>query len=135
MTTNQQIIKDALLNLRVLNLMSNPEPTAEQADAGMRRLNVMMADLKNRGADTGWVPLGLTDDFPLPPELEKPVLDRLTLELAPTFSTELTPEAATNAETALQVLQAAYHRVRELRSQPGLDSYLDRGSYDINRGY
>jgi hypothetical protein len=84
MSTNLQIINDALLDLGVIN--ESETPSAEQGSHALRVLNQMLEAWEEEGVRLGWCEqTDTSDDAPLPPYAFRGVTAALALELAPSY--------------------------------------------------
>ena len=130
MTTARNLITKSLRLIRVI--ADEETPTSSQATDGLDVFNDMMHGLKAHGADVGWQSLSLDDEVPLPPEHIRSVRYLLAVDLAPEYSTQVTPEVAIGAEEGMRTMQSAYRRIGKLRPDEGLENRITRHGYDID---
>jgi hypothetical protein len=84
MSTNLQIISDALLDLGVIN--ESETPSAEQGSHALRVLNQMLEAWEEDSIRLGWCEqTDTSEDAPLPPYALRGVTAALALELAPSY--------------------------------------------------
>lgn len=115
MSTNIQLISDALLDLGVIN--ESETPSAEQGSHALRQLNQMLEAWEDEGVRLGWFEQTDTSaDAPLPPYALKGVTAALAIELSPSYggAASVTPAlekklsdgmAVINRKAALKNLQ------------------------------
>ena len=132
MTTNIQIISDALLDLGVIN--ESEIPSAEQGSHALRTLNQMLEAWEEEGVRLGWCEqTDTSEDAPLPPYALRGVTAALALELAPSYGGAASASAALiakfDAGMALINRKAALKNLKPLQSN--LQASEGGGHYDI----
>ena len=124
MTTNLEIIDDALKDINVLQI--NDSADGEQGSFCLRRLNQMMEAAKESDFDLGWFSQSATTDtIPIPDWAEFGVTAMLAVSIAPHYGASVTQETANNANVFGQIIQ----RKSQVEKQTGADmSHLPAGS-------
>ena len=90
MSTNQQIINQALLDLQVLE--SGQSPTADESSDMLTLLNQMMATWAVSDRNLNFPPQDtLSDTCPIPRWAEKGVVASLAIDAAPSFQAIVSP--------------------------------------------
>ena len=107
MTTNREVVTDALREINVLDADETASP--EDASLALREMNRMMALLAGDGVDLGFPPQdSLADDFPLDATAEAQVVPLLSLRLLKHFpSGRPSPSLLSDAEAAKSQLMRA----------------------------
>lgn len=84
MATCRDIVQRAF---RKIGVVASDEPmTADQADAGMDALNMMMPALALDGIDVAWSEAQLSDQFAMEPEFHEGLVYMLAGRIAPDYS-------------------------------------------------
>lgn len=133
MTTNIQLISDALLDLGVIN--ESETPSAEQGQHALRKLNEMLEAWEEEGIRLGWCEQAdISADSPLYPYAIRGVVASLALELAPSYggAASITPALAAKVEQGMAVI----YRKAALKNLKPLQTNMQRAeggnsSYDI----
>lgn len=106
MSTNLQIISDALRSLNVIN--ETETPSAEQGTLCLRELNQMMAEWSVSDMALGYGAQDSTSDTcPIPPWAESGVKYQLALKVAHYFGADPSVSTIAGAEAGLSVIQRA----------------------------
>lgn len=114
MSTNEQIIADALRDIGVL--AETESLTPEQATHGLRKMNGLLASLAVETiADAPSPQTNYSDDFPLGEDYEMGVTAMLAVLLAPTYGREAPPtvKAIADAQMRRFLRQGLYVERRE----------------------
>jgi hypothetical protein len=104
-STNIQIISDALLDLGVIN--ESETPSAEQGSHALRKLNEMLEAWEEEGVRLGWCEQTDTSaDTPLYPYAIRGVTASLALELAPSYggAASITPALSVKLEQGMALI-------------------------------
>lgn len=133
MSTNRQVVTDALREIHVLD---SDETTASPEDAALalREMNRMMALLVADGIDLGFPPQNdLADDFPLDATTEAQIIPLLAQRLLKHFQGATpSPSLIEDADTAKKQLQRAAVLANmeeaDMRHIPLGEGYCDRSS-------
>lgn len=131
MSTNEQIIADALRDIGVL--AETESVTPEQADHGLRKLNGLLASMAVETIGESPAPQNnYSDDFPLSEDFELGVTAMLAVVLAPTYGREAPPtiKALADAQMRRFLRQGLYVERREA-SVLGKLPAAGRRMYDI----
>lgn len=110
-----EVVRDALLLLRVLDATEAPE--AEDMQDAIRALNLMMNTMEAEGISVGWSPVSNPDDdMPVPAETEEALTYVLAMRLRPKYGVALDPDLFQSAQDGLgnlraQVASADYSRI------------------------
>lgn len=131
MSTNLEIIEDALRDINVLSEVDNA--SAEQGAYALRKLNQMMELWKEQSIDVGWyAQTATTDDIPVPDWMEGAVTAGLAIACAPKYGATVSRELGVIADNAISTVK------RKLISE-GLQnrdmSHMPIGSGHYGRGY
>lgn len=102
MTKTRDIVQAAFRKIAVSAL--GETMSADAADEGLFALNKMMHAWKSRGVDIEHEDLGLSDEFPMPPQFHEGAVYLLATRLSPDF---IAP-AAFDADQYWRDLQATY---------------------------
>jgi hypothetical protein len=119
MSTNLQIISDALLDLGVIN--ESETPSAEQGSHALRVLNQMLEAWEEEGVRLGWCEQTDTSaDAPLPPYALRGVTAALALELAPSYggAASASPALIAKYESGMALInrKAALKNLKPIRA-------------------
>lgn len=91
MTTNVQIIGDALRDLNVISEAGSP--SANQGSHALRKLNQLLEAWSEEDKDLGYfAQSSTTADIPIPAWAEKGVTAALAIDLAPTYGATVSAE-------------------------------------------
>lgn len=135
MSTNLQIITDALRGIGVISEIQTP--SSEQGAAALRTLNQMMEQWEvAEGIKLGWFnQTSTTATIPVPSWAEMAVMSSLGLRLAPIYGASVSPEFGAVGSDAYQALLRV---VTNANLQPVDMSHLPLGilggEFDINNG-
>jgi len=135
MTTNVQLIGDAL---REINVLSEAEsPSAEQGAHALRRLNQMLEKWTEDGVELGYyAQTSTTDTLPVPAWAELAVMSNLALRLASVYGATVSAELALQADQALTTVlrKSQWERLgnSNMNHLPIGDGHLRGGRYDID---
>lgn len=103
MTTNAQIITDALRDINVIP--ESASASAEQGKFGLRVLNRMLEEWTERDIDLGYFKQSSTTaDIPIPAYAESAVTMQLSIRLAPNYGATISAELAMGADRAYTTL-------------------------------
>lgn len=104
MTTNLQIIEDALRDINVISEIDTA--SAEQGSFCLRRLNQMMEASKEDDIDLGWFSQTSTaDTIPIPDWAELGVTASLAIVCAPNYGATVSTETAVIANKFTGIIQ------------------------------
>jgi hypothetical protein len=104
MSTNLQIIEDALRDINVISEIESASP--EQGQHGLRKLNQMMEASKEMGVDIGWFSQTLTTaTAPIPDWAELGITAGLSIAMAPKYGASISVEIASIADTFTSMIQ------------------------------
>jgi hypothetical protein len=136
--TNIDLIKDALLEIGVVN--ESETPSAEQASHALRKCNQMLEAWEESGIKLGWCEQTDTSaTTPLPPYAESGVTLRLAIALASSYggAASVTPALIESANDAMAVIErkAALKNLTpsDTRNMPTAEGGI--GAHDILTGY
>lgn len=137
MTTNIQIISDALLDLGVIN--ESETPSAEQGSHALRVLNQLLEAWEEEGVRLGWCEqTDSSEDAPLPPYALRGVTAALAIELAPSYggAASVSPAliAKHEAGVALITRKAALKNLQPLDTRNMQRSEGGGGDFNILTG-
>jgi len=103
MTTNVEIITDALREINVIHELETP--SAEQGKYSMRRLNLMIEAWTEDGIDLGYFPqTDTTATIQIPAWAEAGVIAKLAIRLAPHYGATVSQELIDDAETGYSMI-------------------------------
>lgn len=103
MTTNIQLIGDALRLVNVINEVETP--SAEQGATALRVLNQLMEEWEECGIKVQYYEQTSTSvNFPCPAWTESAVTSALAIRLAPFFGASVSPEVAAQYDMAYSAL-------------------------------
>lgn len=123
MTTNIQLIGDALRLINVINEIETP--SAEQGATALRVLNQMMEEWEECGIKVQYYAQTSTSvDFPCPAYTESAVTAALAIRLAPFFGASVSPELAAQYDIAYSSL---LRKAMNAKLQPVDMSHLPLG--------
>jgi hypothetical protein len=104
MTTNAQIIDDALREINVLNEVQNA--SSEQGEQSLRKLNQMMELWKEDSLDVGWFEQAdTTDTAPIPDYATTAVTLALAIRCASQYGATVSQELIATADYAISRLR------------------------------
>lgn len=134
MTTNLQVIEDALKDINILG--ETDTASAEQGAHGLRKLNQMM-DLWRETKDIELGYFGQTSTaatIPIPEWAELAVTEGLAIAIAPKYGKTISQELIVIADAAVHAVQ---RKCMTLKQETADMSHLPRGSgkdyrWDIN---
>lgn len=97
MTTNLEVIQDALRDINVLAESDTASP--EQGSYCLRKLNQLMEAEKENGIGVGWfAQTSTTDDIPIPDWAEIGITATLSIVCAPNYGATVSAETLATAE-------------------------------------
>lgn len=137
MTTVANIVRDALMHLRVLDPQEAVSAAAMQ-DA-IRALNAMMARWEADGLPLGWTAVSAgTDTLPAPAEAEEAIGYHLAVRLRSNYGVAIDPDVVQLATDGLAALNAdklagTYARL-SYPDLPLAEGWCGRHHYNITRG-
>jgi len=100
MSTNLEIIEDALRNINVISEVDTA--SAEQGTYGLRKLNQLMEMWKEDSIDVGWfAQSSTTDSAPIPDWAELAVVSALSVLLAPKYGATVSQELAAIVDNSI----------------------------------
>lgn len=131
MTTNLEVISDALRDLNVISEIDTP--SAEQGAHGLRKLNEMMEAWTENGIELGYfAQTSATDNCPIPAWAVKGVKTALALEVAPTYGATISPELAKKYDDGFGMIQ---RKCIVEGMKPASTSHLPQGTGNRGTGY
>jgi hypothetical protein len=116
MTAVSQVVRDALLVLRVVDATEAPE--AEDEQDAIRSLNLMMRAWEVDGYNLGWSDVATgADELPVPPENEEAVIYNLAKRLRGKYGAAMDEDSLRIAEQGMasisaQATSADYMQIR-----------------------
>lgn len=104
MTAVSKIVRDALI---VLGVRDAQQPiNASDMEDGIRVLNLMLRRWEANGLTLGWTDVtNPSDEAPLPPEAEEPVINNLAIRLRSRYQDSIERDVLELARQGLQALQ------------------------------
>lgn len=131
MSTNLQVLTDALRGLNVINEVETP--SAEQSAQCLRKLNQMLAEWAVLGTVIGYFAQSDTSaTCPIPDWAERGVTNHLALYIAPDFGAQPSLPVIAAADSGMQTILLT---VTNLKLE-GVDmSHLPRGSGHYGAGF
>jgi hypothetical protein len=135
MSTNLQIIEDALRDINVISEIDTA--SAEQGAYGLRKLNQLMELLKERDVDLGWfAQISTAAASPIPDWAEMSITNLLSVALAPkygaTVSAELAVMVSSTANTLSRKMISEKLKNADMSHQPWGSGWTENYRYDIN---
>ena len=106
MATALQIIKDAMLELGILQ--TQEEPSADEAQDGLRLLNQMLQYWQIKGITLNHTDATLTDTLPFPSDHILPITLGLAVYCAAQYGVALRGDTAAKADDAFDNLLSLY---------------------------
>jgi hypothetical protein len=104
MTTNLEVIGDALREINVISEVDTP--SAEQGSYALRRLNQMMELWKEQDIEIGWFAQTKTGDtIPIPDWCEMAVTNALAILIAPKYGATVSAELVATTDIAVTAIK------------------------------
>ncbi len=104
MSTNLNIIEDALRDINVISEVDSASP--EQGKFGLRKLNQIMEALKESDVDFGWFGASATTDTaPIPDWAELGITAALSIAMAPKYGASVSAELVAVGASSMNMIK------------------------------
>src|SRR5262245_43326822 len=118
MATGREIVTSALKLLGVVG--AGEVPAEVDVQEGLAELNRLAFSWDAKNVHTGWLAIGVDDEFPLEPRHEYGVIALLAECLQASYGNPLTPYALQRARAGWNLLFADYHTAELLQTDEAL---------------
>lgn len=131
MSTNLEVISDALRDLNVISEVDTP--SAEQGAHALRKLNELMETWTENDIALGYFKqTSTTDDCPIPDWAQKGVKAALSVDLAPTYGATISAELAKKYDDGFGMIQ---RKCINEKMRPARMDHMPIGSGNYGSGW